>query len=162
MYKRQVIQQLAGNSIYGDINQNSDQKELFSEFQCPGANTYYITVEVLVPAGKDFFPWNNSKTISFRVFDNFFSDDFDTGDRDEYQYTEVERLNTGSNYNRWLIKSIGNDAQSGQYVLQYAKEGTHNDDTPTTIGGRDDSFITQDQYDRDGEVVNGNLMLTLT
>ena len=85
------------------------------------------------------------------MFDNFFSDDFDTGDRDEYQYTEVERLNTGSNYNRWLIKSIGNDAQSGQYVLQYAKEGTHNDDTPTTIGGRDDSFITQDQYDRDGE-----------
>ena len=68
-------------------------------------------MEVLVPAGKDFFPWNNSKTVSFRVFDNFFSDDFDTGDRDGYQYTEVERLNTGSNYNRWLIKSIGNDAK---------------------------------------------------
>ena len=108
-------------------------------------------MEVLVPAGKDFFPWNNSKTISFRVFDNFFSDDFDTGDRDGYQYTEVERLNTGSNYNRWLIESIGNNALSGTFVLQYAKEGTHNDDTPTTIGGRDDSFITQDQYDRDGE-----------
>ena len=146
-----VIQQLAGNSIYGDITQNSDQKELFSEFQCPGANTYYITVEVLVPAGKDFFPWNNSKTVSFRVFDNFFSDDFDTGDRDEYSYTEVERLNTGSNINRWLIDSIGNEAYSGQYVLQYAKEGTHNDDQPDTVGGRDDSYITQDQYDRDGE-----------
>ena len=120
-----VIQQLAGNSIYGDINQNSDQKELFAEFQCPGANTYYITVEVLVPAGKDFFPWNNSKTVSFRVFDNFFSDDFDTGDRDGYQYTEVERLNTGSNYNRWLIDPVGNNALSGTFVLQYAKEGTH-------------------------------------
>ena len=46
------------------------------------------------------------ENISFRVFDNFFSDDFDTGDRDEYQYTEVERLNTGSNYNRWLIDLV--------------------------------------------------------
>jgi hypothetical protein len=147
----EVITQLDGNSIYGDINQNADQKELFSEFQCPGANTYYLTVEVLVPAGKDFFPWNNSKTVSFRVFDNFFSDDFDTGVRDEYQYTEVERLSTGSSLNRWLIDSVNNNAYSGQYVLQYAKEGTHNDDTPTTLGDRDDSFITQDEYDRDGE-----------
>jgi len=145
-----IINQLDGNSMYGDISKNSDQKELFSEFQCPGANTYFITVEVLVPAGKDFFPWNNSKTVSFRVFDNFFSDDFDTGDRDDYQYTEVERLSTGSNYNRWLIESISNDAYDGQYVLQYAEEGTHNDATPNTIAGRDDSFITQDEYDRDG------------
>ena len=60
-------------------------------------------------------------------------------------------MNTGSNYNRWLIDPVGNNALSGTFVLQYAKEGTHNDDVPTTIGGRDDSFITQDQYDRDGE-----------
>ncbi|OIR21726.1 MAG: hypothetical protein BEU01_00185 [Marine Group III euryarchaeote CG-Epi4] len=146
-----TISTLDGNSIYGDITKNADQKDLFTEFRCPGANTYFLTVDVIVPSGKDFFPWNNSKTVSFRVFDNFFSDDFDTGDRSDYEYTEVGRLDTGSQYNRWLIRSEGNNAYSGQYVLQYAKEGTHNDNTPTTIGGRDDSYITQDQYDRDGE-----------
>ena len=56
--------QLDGNSIYGDITKNADQNELFVEFQTPTANTYSLTVEVLVPAGKDFFPWNNSKTVS--------------------------------------------------------------------------------------------------
>ena len=38
-------------------------------------------------------------------------------------------------------------------MLQYAKEGTHDSATPETIGGRDDSFITQDEFDRDGEGV---------
>ena len=148
-----IINQLDGDSIYGDITKNSDQRELFAQFQCPNANTYYVTIEVLVPAGKDFFPWNNSKTVSFRVFDNFFSDDFDTGNRDDYTYTEVERLNTGSTLNRWLINDVNNNAYSQQYVLQYAKEGTHDSATPETIGGRDDSFITQDEFDRDGEGV---------
>ena len=76
-----TISTMDGNSIYGDVTKNADQKDLFTEFRSPSANTYFLTVEVVVPAGKDFFPWNNSKTVSFRVFDNFFSDDFDTGDR---------------------------------------------------------------------------------
>ena len=145
-----VINQLDGNSIYGDITKNADQNELFVEFQTPTANTYSLTVEVLVPAGKDFFPWNNSKTVSFRVFDNFFSDDFDTGDREDYNYVEVGRLDTGSDLNRWLVDPVGNYAYSGQYVLQYAEEGTHNSEVPNTVAGRDDSYITQDEYDRDG------------
>ena len=74
------IPTLAGNSRYGDITPgggNEDQKELFSTFRCPGANTYFATVEVLVPEGKDYFPWNNSLTVTFRVFDTFFRDNVD-------------------------------------------------------------------------------------
>ena len=145
-----IIDKLEGESLYGDITKNTDQKELFSVFQCPGANTYFAKIEVLVPAGKDFFPWNNSKTVSFRVFDNFFSDNFDSGDRDDYTYTKVERLDSGSDRNLWIVDSVGNYASQGQYVLQYSEEGTHNDDVPDTVGGRDDSVITQDEYDRDG------------
>ena len=64
------IPNLDGESRYGDVTAgggNEDQTELFALFQCLGANTYYATVEVLVPAGKDYFPWNNSMTVSFRV-----------------------------------------------------------------------------------------------
>ena len=78
------IPNLAGDARYGVVTPgegNEDQTELFSLFQCMGANTYYATVEVLVPAGKDFFPWNNSMTVTFRVFDTFFFDDVDS-DRD--------------------------------------------------------------------------------
>ena len=147
-----VLPNLAGDSTYGDITPgggHEDQKDLFSLFQTPGANTYYATVEVLVPEGKDFFPWNNSLTYTFRVFDTFFKDDIDTpDDRSVYQYTKVDRLEGTDN--TWKERSIGNDAYSGQYVWQYAKESGYDEANPTTGSGSDDSLITQDRYDRDG------------
>ena len=112
------IPNLAGNARYGDVTPgggNEDQTELFALFQCMGANTYYATVEVLVPAGKDFFPWNNSMTVTFRVFDTFFFDDVDS-DREPYSYTTVDRVSGESN--DWTMRDIGNDAYSGQYVWQ--------------------------------------------
>ncbi len=147
------IPNLAGNSDYGDITPgggNEDQKELFSLFMCPGANTYYATVEVLVPAGKDFFPWNNSLTVTFRVFDTFFFDDVDgPSDRSSvYAYTKVDRLSTTEN--SWKERDVGNDALSGQMVWQYAKESGYTKANPSTGGGSDDSLITQDSFDRDG------------
>ena len=72
-----------------------------------------------MPAGKDFFPWNNSMTVSFRVFDTFFFDDVDS-DREPYSYTTVNRLSASQN--SWVARDIDNDAYSGQYVWQYAKE----------------------------------------
>ena len=148
-----TIPNLAGDSTYGDITPgdgNEDQKELFSLFRTPSANTYYAEVEVLVPAGKDFFPWNNSLTYTFRVFDTFFKDDIDTPDdrSSVYAYTKADRLSTTAN--TWKERSIGNDAYSGQYVWQYAKESGYDSNNPTTAAGSDDSLITQDQYDRDG------------
>ena len=145
-----TIANLAGDSRYGDVTAgggNEDQTELFALFQCMGANTYYATVEVLVPAGKDYFPWNNSMTVSFRVFDTFFFDDIDS-DRDPYSYTTVDRLSTTQN--SWVERDIDNDAYSGQYVWQYAKESGYSQSSPSTGGGSDDSLITQDTFDRDG------------
>ena len=147
-----VLSTLAGDSTYGDITPgggHEDQKDLFALFQTPGANTYYATVEVLVPEGKDFFPWNNSLTYTFRVFDTFFKDDIDTpDDRSVYQYTKVDRLEGTDN--TWKERSIGNDAYSGQYVWQYAKESGYDEANPTTGSGSDDSLVTQDRFDRDG------------
>ena len=147
-----TIANLAGDSRYGDVTAgggNEDQTELFALFQCMGANTYYATVEVLVPAGKDFFPWNNSMTVSFRVFDTFFFDDVDNpSDREPYSYTTVGRLSTTQN--SWVERDVDNDAYSGQYVWQYAKENGYSQSNPSTGGGSDDSLITQDTFDRDG------------
>ena len=125
-------------------------------FRCPSANTYYITVEVLVPQGKDFFPWNNSMTVMFRVFDTFFKDNVDnsgTGNdelqrSDVYTYTTVQRSSSGDN--TWKQRDIDNNAYSDQYVWQYAKESGYDKTNPTTASGGDDSLITQDEYDRDG------------
>ncbi len=147
------IPNLDGDSNYGDITPgggNEDQKELFSLFMVPGANTYYATVEVLVPAGKDFFPWNNSLTVTFRVFDTFFYDDVDSpSDRSSvYAYTKVDRFSTTEN--SWKARDVGNDAFSGQMVWQYAKESGYSKSSPDTGGGSDDSLITQDSFDRDG------------
>ncbi len=149
-----TIPELAGSTpesvtTYGDYANDAGQKELFVEFASPEANTYYVTVTAIVPAGRDFFPWNNTVTIAFRVFDQFFSDNFDSGDRDSYIYTTVERLQADE-LNSWVERPQGDNALSGTYALQYAKEGTHSDEVPTTAGGRDDSLITQDIYDRDG------------
>ncbi|MCK5920105.1 MAG: hypothetical protein KAG66_04150, partial [Methylococcales bacterium] len=146
-----VIQNLDGDSRYGDVTAgggNEDQTELFAVFQCMGANTYYATVEVLVPAGKDYFPWNNSMTVSFRVFDTFFFDDIDS-DRDPYSYTTVDR-NSVIDRNSWVERDVDNIAYSGQYVWQYAKESGYSQSNPSTGGGSDDSLITQDTFDRDG------------
>jgi len=147
-----VLSTLAGDSTYGDITPgggHEEQKDLFALFQTPGANTYYATVEVWVPEGKDFFPWNNSLTYTFRVFDTFFKDDIDTpDDRSVYQYTKVDRLEGTDN--TWKERSIGNDAYSGQYVWQYAKESGYDEANPTTGSGSDDSLVTQDRFDRDG------------
>ena len=144
------IPNLAGNARYGDVTPgggNEDQTELFALFQCMGANTYYATVEVLVPAGKDFFPWNNSMTVTFRVFDTFFFDDVDS-DREPYSYTQVGRISGESN--DWTMRDIGNDAYSGQYVWQYS-DPANGDDGGMSSGPGDDSLITQDEFDRDGD-----------
>jgi len=149
---------LAGDATYGDIRAgegNEDQRDLFAQFRCPNPNTYYVTVEVLVPAGKDFFPWNNSLTTEFRVFDTFFSDDVDNpaaGDSnptrsEKYSYTTVQRSSSGEN--TWRERDINANAYSEQYVWQYAKELNYDKDSPTTAAGGDDSLITQDEYDRD-------------
>ena len=147
-----TIPNLDGESTYGDITPgggNEDQKELFSLFRTPGANTYYAEVEVLVPAGKDFFPWNNSMTYTFRVFDTFFADNVDSpADRSVYQYTKADRLSTTAN--TWKERDVDSNAYSGQYVWQYAKETGYSMANPTTAAGSDDSLITQDEYDRDG------------
>jgi len=144
-----TIPSLAGDSKYGDVTPGGgteDQDELFALFQCMSANTYYATVEVLVPAGRDFFPWNNSLTVSFRVFDTFFFDDVDS-DREPYSYTTVDRVSTTQN--QWTMRDIGNDAYSGSYVWQYSNPSFGDDGG--TSGGSDDSLITQDEFDRDGD-----------
>ncbi|MDG1545471.1 MAG: thrombospondin type 3 repeat-containing protein, partial [Candidatus Poseidoniia archaeon] len=125
---------------------DEQQRELFVEFYTPGANVYTITVEILVPAGKDFFPENNTMTVSFRVLDTFFSDGFDI---DNNGYTEVQR--TTSEENRWLLVHKENYAYSGEYAYQYAEDETHDSENPTTAGGSDDGLITMDEWDRDGE-----------
>jgi len=110
------------------------------------ANTYYVTVEARVPSGKDFFPWNNSMTVSFRVFDTFFFDDVDSS-RDAYGYTQVSRLSTGTN--QWNEREVGNDALSGSFIWQYSDPANANDGG-MSAGPEDDSLITQDTFDRDG------------
>ena len=135
---------LSGYSKYGDLA--SGQNDLFAVFETPGTNTYYLTVEILTPAGKDFFPENNSKTVEFRIFDTFFYDNFDV---DAYGYTEVER--TTSTENRWMLLNKDGYAYSGLYALQYAEEDTHDSENPTTVGGSDDGIITRDDWDRDGD-----------
>ena len=84
----------------------------------------------------------------------FFFDDVDTPDdrSSVYQYTKVER-NSGSE-NSWRERSIGDDAYSGQYVWQYAKEDGYDRDNPTTAAASDSSLITQDAFDRDGSDSN--------
>jgi len=151
---------LAGSSTYGDVRQgqeNEDQTDLFALFRCPTANTYYITAEVIVPGARDFFPWNNSMTVMFRVFDTFFKDTVDTSGTgndglqrsDVYTYTTVQRSSSGDN--TWRVRDIDNNAYDGsEYVWQYAKETGYSKDNPTTVAGGDDSLITQDTYDRDG------------
>jgi len=146
-----TIPNLVGNSKYGDVTQgggNEDQTDLFSLFRTPRANTYYITVDVLVPYGKDQFPWNNTMTMEFRIFDTFFHDNVES-DRDLYDYIEAYRLSTTQN--SWKVRSLDNKAYSGQYVWQYAKENGYDANNPTTAEGSDDSLITQDEFDRDGE-----------
>jgi len=146
------ITNLANYSSYGDIRPGEgteDQRDLFALFQTPSAGVYYLTVEVLVPAGKDYFPWNNTMTFEFRIFEPFFGDDVDNpSDRsDVYAYTIVER--TSSEENSWRVRDIDNMAYSGQYVWQYAKEVNYDKNNPTTEAGSDDGLITQDEYDRD-------------
>jgi len=83
------LNQLAGNSEYGDINQDSSQNELFFVFHTPETNVYFVTAEVLVPAGKDFVPANNSKTIKLCIFSDGDDDDDDCigNNQDECHYT---------------------------------------------------------------------------
>ena len=97
---------LSGYSKYGDIRPGAgseDEKELFTVFETPGANTYYLTVEVLAPYGKDFFPGNNTMTIEFRIFDSFFFHDPDSNP-DPYSYTIVDR--TYLTENSWKISCL--------------------------------------------------------
>ena len=144
---------LAGDSIYGDVRAGTgteDQNELFALFRTPGANTYYVKVHAQVPAGKDFFPWNNTVIFEFRVFDTFFKDDVD-GPEDRssvYAYTKADRL--AGTENVWKERNVGNDGYSGSYIWQYSEESTYSKENPTTAAGSDDSLITQDMYDRDG------------
>ncbi len=148
-----TIPTLDGESTYGDIIADSSQNKVFATFRTPQANTYYMTVEALVPEGRDYFPWNNSMTVSFRVFDTFFFDDVDNPtDRSTYSWTSVNRLSGSTN--SWKERDVGNDAYQGQYVWQYAKESgydTSSANDQTTGGNSDDSLITQDEFDRDGD-----------
>jgi hypothetical protein len=125
--KRVLISSIDGNSNYGDVTKNTEQKELFAVFQCIEANTYRVTVEAEAPSGKDFFPWNNSLSVEFRVFDTFFFDDVDSARTYTdgngtivpiYVYTKVDRLSTTGNL--WMMRDVTNDAYSGQYVWEYA------------------------------------------
>ncbi|SVA83810.1 uncharacterized protein METZ01_LOCUS136664, partial [marine metagenome] len=158
--KRVLISSIDGNSNYGDVTKNTEQKELFAVFQCIEANTYRVTVEAEAPSGKDFFPWNNSLTVEFRVFDTFFFDDVDS-DRTYtdgngtivpiYVYTKVDRLSTTDNL--WMMRDVTNDAYSGQYVWEYsAEDGSETIGANNGGGKADDSLITQDTFDRDGHV----------
>ncbi|HIF37227.1 MAG TPA: hypothetical protein EYQ70_02305 [Marine Group III euryarchaeote] len=142
-----------GNTVYGDVRQgggHEHETDLFVLFKTPEANTYTVKVTAIVPPSKDFFPWNNTLTFTFRVFDTFFKDDVDTpADRSSvYSWNKPNRLQ--GTQNEWKERNIGNDAYSSQYIWQYAKSEGYNKDNPSTAGGGDDSLITQDMYDRDG------------
>ena len=78
-YSEPSISGLSGESRYGDITAEGaeDQKELFVLFQTPYSDAYYVTVEVLVPAGKDFFPSNNSRTVKVCIFSDGDDEDDD-------------------------------------------------------------------------------------
>jgi hypothetical protein len=149
-----TIQNLDGNSLYGNYKSNADQIELFVSFATPEANTYTATVEALVPSGRDYFPWNNSLSVEFRVFDTFFYDDVDsprtytddkgTSDTSDdttvpiYAYTKAVRQSTSEN--SWVMRNLGNDAYSGQMAWQYSKTS---DSTTTGTGVADDEKATE-------------------
>ncbi|MEC8874949.1 MAG: hypothetical protein VYE50_00045, partial [Candidatus Thermoplasmatota archaeon] len=155
-----TVQNLDGDSIYGNFIAKPEENELFAVFGTPEANTYTATVEALVPEARDYFPWNNSLSVQFRVFDTFFYDNVDdartyiddkgTEDSSDdttvpiYAYTKVERQSTSDN--EWKMRDINNNAYSGEMIWQYSKDG----DTSTYGAGADDSLVTQDMYDRDG------------
>ena len=135
------IPTLAGDSAYGNVDTegHEDQKELFSYFPTPTANTYFIEVEALVPAGKDFFPWNNSMKVMFRVFDTFFYDNVDAKD---YTYTQFHR--TSETGNKFFDVDVTDDstlgsAQSGKWAWRYFSAGSD-----AYNGGADDSMVTPD------------------
>ena len=131
--------------FYGDITKDASEDKVFSLFRCPEANTYYVKVKALAP--KDFFPWNNTKIFTFRVFDTFFDDDADGTSLD---WTLVERV-AADGLNTWSVRTVGTNAYSGDRVWAYGKEDGWNKENPTTVAGRDDSLITQDEYDRGAE-----------
>ena len=86
------IYNLEGDGKYGDIRPgigDEDQKDLFVLFQASVADAYYVMVEVLVPAGKDFFPSNNSMTVKLCIFSDGDDDDDDCvgNNQDECHYT---------------------------------------------------------------------------
>ena len=142
---------LAGESSYGNVDDggHEDQTELFVKFNTPAANTYYLRVEVLAPAGKDFFPDNNTMTVMFRIFDTFFYDNVDDG---EYTYTQFHRNGTSNEFHDVDVSddsSLG-FAQSGTLVWRYFEASTDAYDA-----GADDSMVTPDTCTRniDGDDV---------
>ena len=148
-----TIASLPGNSIYGDIESegSEDEKDIFVLFTAPGANTYYMDVEVLVPAGKDFFPWNNSMRVTFRVFDTFFDDTMESGG---ITWTPVNRIESDNEFKRVDARdydAIG-DAFSGDWVRWYVD--TTNMNSNAYAKSADTSFVTPDTHDRDGSGEN--------
>jgi hypothetical protein len=143
------IPTLAGNSKYGNVDTegHEDDDKLFVVFPTPVANTYFIEVEALVPAGRDFFPWNNSMKVMFRVYDTFF---FDNVDDHDYTYSQFHRLSGEAN--RFYDMDVSDDstgslgnAKSGQWVWRYFQS-----ETDSYASGADDGMVTPDTCDRDG------------
>ncbi|SVA05341.1 uncharacterized protein METZ01_LOCUS58195 [marine metagenome] len=144
-----VITDLPGDSSYGNIDAEGyeDQKDLFVLFSASGPNTYTITVEVRALRA-DFFPWNNTKSVTFRIFDTFFYDPVDSQPgKDDIEYTEFESTSMVDNFwNTVTASSAGvgsSDAgNDGTRIYRYY------DGSDGYSGGADSHSVTPDACTR--------------
>ena len=144
-----TIATLAGDASFGNIDAegHEDQKDLFLLFSATGPNTYFVTAEVLALRA-DFFPWNNSMTVSFRIFDTFFYDPVDQQPgKDPIEYTEFESTSMVDNFwNSVTANSAGvgsSDAgNDGTRIYSYYDGGDG------YSGGADSHMVTPDACSR--------------
>ena len=144
-YSEPSIWQLNGDSRYGDITAEGaeEQTELFVLFETPYSDAYYVTVEVLAPYGKDFFPANNSRTVKVCIFSDGDDEDDDC---------------VGNSYDECPGTPDGEEAD--EYGCSYSQRDNDSDgiingvdNCPDTIAGEevDDYGCSDSQRDTDSD-----------
>ena len=140
---------LEGGSMYGDIEaeDHEDEKELFHKFTAPEANTYFATFTARVSENRDQFPWNNSATVEFRVFNSFF---FDNAEDSELDLTDNE-LDWNTDDTRWFQVKPSDFARGFAHSGQKAYYLTRTPEGDIYEAGTDSGMATPDEFDRDGD-----------
>ena len=140
---------LEGGAQYGDIEaeDHEDEKELFHKFTAPEANTYFATFTARVSENRDQFPWNNSATVEFRVFNSFF---FDNAEDSELDLTDNE-LDWNTDDTRWFQVKPSDFARGFAHSGQKAYYLTRTPEGDIYEAGTDSGMATPDEFDRDGD-----------